>query len=113
MLAENAKDEPAFLRYRRMADAWQALADKQDWPIGIKSTVRQDNAALGHTAGTLAFLPLWVPRDSLALRQALPVLPEQRTFADRPAMSQRCQEQTIENCFFKFFPLRLMCRTYA
>ena len=45
MLAENAKDEPAFLRYRRMADAWQALAEEQDWLDGETSPTRQDNAA--------------------------------------------------------------------
>jgi hypothetical protein len=35
-LAENAKDEPTYLRYRRMSDAWLALAKEQDWLDGEK-----------------------------------------------------------------------------
>ena len=30
-LAERAKDEPAFKRYKRMEEAWRALAEEQDW----------------------------------------------------------------------------------
>jgi hypothetical protein len=33
-LAERAKDKPAFKRYRRMAQAWNALAHEQDWLDG-------------------------------------------------------------------------------
>jgi hypothetical protein len=33
-LAERAEAEPAFRRYTRMAKAWTALADEQDWLDG-------------------------------------------------------------------------------
>jgi hypothetical protein len=33
-LAEHAKGQPAFKRYLRMAQAWTALADEQDWLDG-------------------------------------------------------------------------------
>ena len=33
-LAERAQDEPSFARYMRMAKAWRALADEQDWLDG-------------------------------------------------------------------------------
>ena len=33
-LAERAEGQPAFNRYVRMADAWSALADEQDWLDG-------------------------------------------------------------------------------
>jgi hypothetical protein len=33
-LAERAKDQPAFRRYSRMANAWAALAREQDWLDG-------------------------------------------------------------------------------
>jgi len=33
-LAEQSIDEPTFKRYRRMADAWTALAEEQDWLDG-------------------------------------------------------------------------------
>ena len=33
-LAERSKDEPAFKRYWRMAQAWIALAHEQDWLDG-------------------------------------------------------------------------------
>ena len=33
-LAERAEGQPAFRRYSRMAQAWQALADEQDWLDG-------------------------------------------------------------------------------
>lgn len=32
--AEKAKSEPLFQRYQRMAKAWLALADEQDWLDG-------------------------------------------------------------------------------
>jgi hypothetical protein len=33
-LAERANGQPAHNRYSRMADAWSALADEQDWLDG-------------------------------------------------------------------------------
>jgi len=33
-LAERAEGQPAFKRYSRMAQAWTALADEQDWLDG-------------------------------------------------------------------------------
>jgi hypothetical protein len=33
-LAERAAGQPAFKRYRRMAQAWTALANEQDWLDG-------------------------------------------------------------------------------
>jgi hypothetical protein len=33
-LAERAKEQPAFRRYSRMANAWAALAREQDWLDG-------------------------------------------------------------------------------
>lgn len=36
-LGETAKDEPAHHRYRRMAAAWLALAEEQDWLDGETS----------------------------------------------------------------------------
>ena len=33
-LAERAEGQPAFNRYVRMADAWRALAEEQDWLDG-------------------------------------------------------------------------------
>ena len=33
-LAERAEGEPAHKRYVRMAEAWTALADEQDWLDG-------------------------------------------------------------------------------
>jgi hypothetical protein len=30
-LAENAKEEPAKLRYQRMEQSWRALANEQKW----------------------------------------------------------------------------------
>jgi hypothetical protein len=33
-LAEAAPDDPGFKRYTRMAEAWRALADEQDWLDG-------------------------------------------------------------------------------
>jgi hypothetical protein len=33
-LAENAANEPTSARYKRMADAWTALATEQDWLDG-------------------------------------------------------------------------------
>jgi len=41
-LAERAEGQPAFRRYLRMAQAWTALANEQDWLDGEVSplTVR-------------------------------------------------------------------------
>lgn len=42
-LAEGAEGQPAFRRYLRMAQAWKALANEQDWldgevsPLTIKA----------------------------------------------------------------------------
>ncbi len=33
-LAEGKTDEPSFKRFQRMAEAWRALADEQDWLDG-------------------------------------------------------------------------------
>ena len=33
-LAERAEGQPAYRRYSRMAEAWLALADEQDWLDG-------------------------------------------------------------------------------
>lgn len=33
-LAERAEGQPAYKRYARMADAWTALANEQDWLDG-------------------------------------------------------------------------------
>ncbi len=33
-LAEHSQGQPAMRRYRRMAEAWIALADEQDWLDG-------------------------------------------------------------------------------
>lgn len=33
-LAERAQAQPAYNRYSRMADAWTALANEQDWLDG-------------------------------------------------------------------------------
>jgi hypothetical protein len=38
-LAESAKDEPIYQRYKRMEAAWRALADEQDWLDGEDSSV--------------------------------------------------------------------------
>ncbi len=36
-LAERAADEPTYNRYKRMEDAWRALAREQDWLDGETS----------------------------------------------------------------------------
>ena len=36
-LAERAHDHAAYLRYKRMQDAWRSLADEQDWLDGEMS----------------------------------------------------------------------------
>jgi hypothetical protein len=44
-LAEQAADEPMFLRYKRMEAAWRALAQEQDWLDGEVSPVRRFNGS--------------------------------------------------------------------
>lgn len=39
-LAEGTADETKAKRYRRMAEAWRALADEQDWLNGESPTDR-------------------------------------------------------------------------
>jgi hypothetical protein len=45
-LAERAEGQPAFRRYSRMARAWRALAEEQDWldgeiaPLVARASVR-------------------------------------------------------------------------
>ena len=39
-LAESARSDPAFHRYKRMEAAWRALADEQDWLDGEVSPAR-------------------------------------------------------------------------
>jgi len=43
-LAEIAKDEPTYQRYKRMEAAWRALADEQDWLDGERSPVSRSSA---------------------------------------------------------------------
>jgi hypothetical protein len=38
-MAEAAKGEPAYNRYKRMEAAWLALAEEQDWLDGERSPV--------------------------------------------------------------------------
>jgi hypothetical protein len=47
-LAESALDEPQRKRYLRMADAWLALAEEQDWLDGEPS----DSSKTSDTAKT-------------------------------------------------------------
>ena len=46
-LAEGARNEPAFQRYKRMEAAWRALADEQDWLDGEVSPTRVSAARQG------------------------------------------------------------------
>jgi hypothetical protein len=39
MLAERAKDDATFQRFKRMEAAWLALAEEQDWLDGEKSHI--------------------------------------------------------------------------
>jgi hypothetical protein len=41
-LAEQAEGRPAFKRYMRMAQAWVALANEQDWLDGEVSPLSPD-----------------------------------------------------------------------
>jgi hypothetical protein len=40
-LAERATDEPSYQRYKRMEDAWRALAEEQDWLDGETPPIKQ------------------------------------------------------------------------
>lgn len=42
-LADSALDEPQRKRYLRMADAWLALAEEQDWLDGVSSDPSQNS----------------------------------------------------------------------
>lgn len=48
-LAERSEAQPAYRRYSRMADAWTALAQEQDWLDGevppVKVGIRQSQSA--------------------------------------------------------------------
>jgi hypothetical protein len=44
-LAERAEGQPAFRRYLRMAQAWMALANEQDWLDGEVSPLPVKAAA--------------------------------------------------------------------
>ena len=46
-LAERSEGQPAFKRYRRMAQAWTALADEQDWLDGEVSPMMTKTRELG------------------------------------------------------------------
>jgi hypothetical protein len=47
-LAERSEGQPAYNRFLRMADAWTALANEQDWldgevpPVAVRSRRRQE-----------------------------------------------------------------------
>ena len=47
-LAERAEGQPTYRRYSRMAEAWMALANEQDWldgvipPIAVRGRQKQD-----------------------------------------------------------------------
>ncbi|UPK33656.1 hypothetical protein IVB18_36535 [Bradyrhizobium sp. 186] len=47
-LAERAEGQPSYKRYSRMAEAWMALANEQDWldgeipPIAVRGRQKQD-----------------------------------------------------------------------
>ncbi|WP_315810969.1 MULTISPECIES: hypothetical protein [unclassified Bradyrhizobium] len=45
-LAERAEGEPAFRRYRRMAQGWKALALQQDWLDGEIAPLGECRTAL-------------------------------------------------------------------
>ncbi|MGJ4881355.1 MULTISPECIES: hypothetical protein [unclassified Bradyrhizobium] len=44
-LAERTQEEPAFRRYRRMAQGWNALALQQDWLDGEIAPLGEPKAA--------------------------------------------------------------------
>ena len=42
-LAEGARDQPSFRRYKRMEAAWLALAEEQDWLDGEVTPVSSES----------------------------------------------------------------------
>ena len=57
-MAESARGEPAYNRYKRMEAAWLALAEEQDWLDGEQSPVGPDKglkAKGNRTASLLLF----------------------------------------------------------
>ena len=44
-LADNAADVPASTRYRRMAEAWTALAQEQDWLDGHPAQTQNERSS--------------------------------------------------------------------
>ncbi|MFB9264174.1 hypothetical protein ACFFWD_13485 [Bradyrhizobium erythrophlei] len=52
-LAEHAPDEPTYNRYKRMEEAWRALAREQDWLDGERSPLemRPERKATARSAG--------------------------------------------------------------
>lgn len=58
-MAEAARGEPAYNRYKRMEAAWLALAEEQDWLDGERSPVDPEH---GLQAPQLALLGRVVPR---------------------------------------------------
>jgi hypothetical protein len=45
-MAESAKDEASFRRYKRMEAAWLALAEEQDWLDGNKPAGEQQQFSM-------------------------------------------------------------------
>jgi hypothetical protein len=43
-LADNAVNDPASMRYRRMAQAWTALAEEQDWLDGHPAQTQNERS---------------------------------------------------------------------
>ncbi|MBN9598276.1 MAG: hypothetical protein J0G28_01220 [Afipia sp.] len=50
-LSEAAKDDPAHNRYKRMAAAWLALAEEQDWLDGEMPPGTAASSASGSSSG--------------------------------------------------------------
>lgn len=50
-LSEAAKDDPTHNRYKRMAAAWLALAEEQDWLDGEMPPDAVASAAVGSKPG--------------------------------------------------------------
>ncbi|SDJ61977.1 MULTISPECIES: hypothetical protein [Bradyrhizobium] len=46
-MAETAENEPDRNRFKRMEDAWRALAEEQDWLDGERSPVDPSKKAKG------------------------------------------------------------------
>lgn len=54
LLAEEAPNEPAAIRYRRMARAWFALATEQDWLDGRPTQSERATELAGGTLDKLS-----------------------------------------------------------